>query len=600
MEDKTTIVIDVQLNDTKVAEELEKNRQAVQYLTDQNKKLREEIKNGRDEDGKYAAQLAKNEQALKQVKAAGSALAGQVKQLNTDTKSYGSSMKEQAALLNALKDQYRSLTAEEREAGDVGGKLLHDIEALDAQVKQMEGSIGNFQRNVGGYAHVMENLRKSSKDVKDGLEGMGVAAGGFDKTMKMITTNPWMIAISLLVKIIMNLRDRLKDTTKVTDAFGRATGALAPIMETFGKWVGKIADLLVNVLDWAVEKAIAGIGALGRVLQRVGGWFGKDWGGGLIEYSEKMTVARQKTEEVTVAVEAADTAFKEYKTTVDETKEAVAEYTGLLDQLLSKFKEQEEEQKKLQQRAADLKRMYDAMGLTWNEAAESMQKLVDTTKQMNGATMPEMVELTDNATKSFADFMEKLSENAKAIEKTNSAMSSSFGSLSSIYQQMAKDESKSEAQRADAAKKAKTWAGLQIAANSGTALAKGIAGAMEAEPWPAKLAALATIMASVLSAVAQAKALAAQTYETGGVIGGYHGASMGHDNTAISARKGEMVLNANQQRQLFEIANGGATSSLTATLVSALQAMPAPVLDYKEFTDFTNRVASIDETAKLR
>ena len=42
------------------------------------------------------------------------------------------------------------------------------------------------------------------------------------------------------------------------------------------------------------------------------------------------------------------------------------------------------------------------------------------------------------------------------------------------------------------------------------------------------------------------------------------------------------------------------STNLTASLVSALQAMPAPVLDYKEFTDFSGRVASLNETAKLK
>lgn len=42
----------------------------------------------------------------------------------------------------------------------------------------------------------------------------------------------------------------------------------------------------------------------------------------------------------------------------------------------------------------------------------------------------------------------------------------------------------------------------------------------------------------------------------GGVIGGMNGATMGGDNTYIHARAGEMILNAHQQRNLWDMING--------------------------------------------
>lgn len=45
-------------------------------------------------------------------------------------------------------------------------------------------------------------------------------------------------------------------------------------------------------------------------------------------------------------------------------------------------------------------------------------------------------------------------------------------------------------------------------------------------------------------------------FAQGGVIGGMNGATMGGDNTYIHARAGEMVLNANQQRSLWDMLNG--------------------------------------------
>ena len=45
-------------------------------------------------------------------------------------------------------------------------------------------------------------------------------------------------------------------------------------------------------------------------------------------------------------------------------------------------------------------------------------------------------------------------------------------------------------------------------------------------------------------------------FAAGGVVGGMNGASMGADNTTIAARNGEMVLNASQQRALWDKLNG--------------------------------------------
>lgn len=198
------------------------------------------------------------------------------------------------------------------------------------------------------------------------------------------------------------------------------------------------------------------------------------------------------------------------------------------------------------------------------------------------------------------NFSQSYKENAEAIMETSSALESSFGSLSSMYQNMAKDESKSEEERAEAARKAKAWAKVQVATNAATAVAKGVASAVDVG-FPAAIPAIATMLAAILSAIAQAKALASEagSFEHGGVIGGYRGATMGKDNTFASVRTGEMIINADQQKRLYDIANGSATTNLTASLVEALQAMPAPVMVYSEFRRFTDRVATLDDAAKL-
>ena len=252
--------------------------------------------------------------------------------------------------------------------------------------------------------------------------------------------------------------------------------------------------------------------------------------------------------------------------------------------------------KKNTELADNIQQVVDRVGLL----DETFEKLPSAEEMFGDFTEVTDENLKDTTT-NFELFAEGFKNNAETIEQTASALSSSFGSVASMYETMAKDESKSEEERAKAARKAKTWAGLQIAANSGTALAKGIAGAMDAPTVAGKIAALASIMAAVLSAIAQAKALAAESHEHGGVIGNkFIGATRGGDDVLTTARRGEMMLNADQQRRLFDIANGNSQTSLAESLFSAIQAMPAPVMVYSEYNDFKSRVATFNETAKLK
>lgn len=253
-----------------------------------------------------------------------------------------------------------------------------------------------------------------------------------------------------------------------------------------------------------------------------------------------------------------------------------------------------------------LKEKYEAVDKAAREAQERhelLRRYILETKGMDiDAKLDDsFMEKLERESNPLYNFAQTYKENAQSIQETSSALQSSFSSLSSMYQQMAQDETKTEEERAKAARKAKAWAAIQVASNAGAAIAKGVASAVDVG-FPAAIPAIATMTATILAAIAQAKAMLSQMggFETGGVIGGYRGATMGRDNTAISARTGEMVLNAKQQRQLFEIANGGMSTNLTASLVEALQAMPAPVLVYSEFQRFTDRVATLDDAAKLQ
>ena len=264
-----------------------------------------------------------------------------------------------------------------------------------------------------------------------------------------------------------------------------------------------------------------------------------------------------------------------------------------LDTYDEALKEASKDNKEL---ADSITEVANRLGLLKSEMADAelqgLDRMADAAKDVSDSV--------EDAPDKMAEFAAAFARNADTIQETASGIADSFGSISDIYKTIAEDETKSEEERAEAARKAKTWAGLQIAANAGTAVVKGVSSAMD-QPFPANLGAIATTLAAVLAAIAQAKALAAESHAGGGVVGNaFTGATMGADNTVINARNGELVINAEQQRRLYDIANGGAPSSIAASLAAALRNMPSPTLVYSEFSDFQRGIINLDESQKLR
>lgn len=543
------------------------------------------IKELKKAEGDHTAEIEKMTQQNKVLR---QEIGGVEKQIQNEIKAQNANEKslvQMRAQLANLNKQYDSMSGFDR-MGVQGQQLQKTIADLSAEIQGLEENTGRWQRNVGNY-------RSALKGMKDATEAAGLSSQGLDRIMKGLSTNPWMAVVTLLVSILVKLRDRLKDNEKVTASLGNAMSSLQPVFDWFSRALSKIADIFSNVLDWAIRNTIDALGWLGRQLQKLGNLFGKDWGSGLIAYSETMKQTTDATIEAATATETLTTSATSLKNAVKDTRDA-------LEDFLTTYKKVIEEAKK--ENLADV--LQKAGGTkTGAEVTQDMQKAyddLDVTFKKLDATVKD----ADFGSNNEPSFIERLAadfeNNAKDIESVSSSLQSSFGSLSSIYKQMSEDESKSEAEREAAAKKAKTWSALQIAANSGTAIAKGVAAAMDT-PFPANLAALATTLAAVLSAIAQAKALAAEGHAGGGVVGNrFIGATMGGDNTTINARRGEMVLNADQQRQLFEIANGGATSSFAASLAAALQAMPAPVLVLQELNDFQSRTTSITNNQTIK
>lgn len=100
--------------------------------------------------------------------------------LNASTKALLSakgSYVEMSQTLGQLRNAYRQLSKEQRD-GAVGTEMLGQIKTLDAELKDVDASMGNFQRNVGGYEEALKQVLPPQAGLIVDLGKLSVEGGG--------------------------------------------------------------------------------------------------------------------------------------------------------------------------------------------------------------------------------------------------------------------------------------------------------------------------------------------------------------------------------------------------------------------------------------
>lgn len=151
-----------------------------------------------------------------------------------------------------------------------------------------------------------------------------------------------------------------------------------------------------------------------------------------------------------------------------------------------------------------------------------------------------------------------------ALETENNKMRAELANLEIKYRKGELGEEEYQKKVAEAKKKGAKiqyqiemaqWASNILTATANTAV--GVTQALAQGGFPAGIIMGALVGAA--GAVQLASIMAAKPikhFAAGGFVGGINGASMGADNTTIAARSGELVMNANQQRALWDVING--------------------------------------------
>lgn len=237
------------------------------------------------------------------------------------------------------------------------------------------------------------------------------------------------------------------------------------------------------------------------------------------------------------------------KSNVEEATKVLTDYKNTLLEMQKEFPEDSEAFKQL---AEAIKLVDDTInglgdgGIT--KLSEKAQEVLDTLTDVFSKISSAMSELSSTLTEKAE------AEKETQILKLDEALDENL--ISEEEYNKKKEEIEKEAAEKEYKIQMWEWSAKLLSATAD--IASSVIKAYSSAGNPAVGIAMGALMAGV-GAVQLASIVASKpippSYATGGVVGGFNGASIGEDNTYIHARNGEMILNANQQRKLFDNLN---------------------------------------------
>lgn len=216
----------------------EETSQRVNELTE----LRKRLNKGTDEERQRAQELGVQYKALTELReqqfekiVAISVKIDENKQRVAElTQTYKAQLKETTALsgsydqmnqvLGQLRDRYRQMSEAERESA-AGRDLLKYIKQLDTELKSLDASMGNHQRNVGNYASATEGLSQVAGGVNRGMLALsGTLSTVGVEVDKNLTKIP--LILTRILSGVKSLRKGLTQIVPATKAAGAAIQAM--------------------------------------------------------------------------------------------------------------------------------------------------------------------------------------------------------------------------------------------------------------------------------------------------------------------------------------------------------------------------------------
>ena len=188
--------------------------------------------------------------------------------LNKAMKATGDKAKDAEGSYNALSKQMSELKKAFKETNDEAerDKLAKQIVGINDQLKEMDASIGNYQRNVGNYEGAFtKGLAGITSQVQALSNPLAIAKNGvlaLGKAFKSLIANPVGAIIMAVVVAVKALKKGFEQSETATNSLKKAFSAFQPVINAinnaftgFAKLVGNIAEKTIPALVNGLQKA---------------------------------------------------------------------------------------------------------------------------------------------------------------------------------------------------------------------------------------------------------------------------------------------------------------------------------------------------------
>ena len=191
--------------------------------------------------------------------------------LNKAMKATGDKAKDAEGSYNALSKKMSELKKAFKETNDEAerDKLAKQIVGINDQLKEMDASIGNYQRNVGNYeAAFTDGLLNIAAKVKALSDPMAIATKGVNalgKAFKALITNPVGAFIMAIVVAVKALKKGFEQSETASNSLKKAFSAFQPVINAINNAFTGFAKLVGNIAEKAIPALVNG-------LQKAGDW----------------------------------------------------------------------------------------------------------------------------------------------------------------------------------------------------------------------------------------------------------------------------------------------------------------------------------------
>lgn len=185
--------------------------------------------------------------------------------LNKAMKATGDKAKDAEGSYNALSKKMSELKKAFKATNDEAERqtLAKQINGINDQLKEMDTSIGNYQRNVGNYeAAFTKGLAGISEKVEALGNPLAIAKNGvlaLGKALKSLIANPVGAIIMAVVVALKALKKGFDDSETASNSLKKAFSAFQPVINAINNAFTGFAKLVGNIAEKAIPALVNGL-----------------------------------------------------------------------------------------------------------------------------------------------------------------------------------------------------------------------------------------------------------------------------------------------------------------------------------------------------